>query len=298
MIPESLQWPRHRPWVVLDTDTYNEIDDQFALVYCLLAAERFDLKAVHAAPFHNARSSGPGDGMAKSAEEIGRVLHSMDREDVTVKEGSKRWLQASGEPEDSPAAQNLIRLARDCPERLYVIAIGAPTNIANAFLLEPSIREKVVVLWLGGHPYNHYHTSEFNIMQDPASSRVLLEPETSLVRFPCANVAAHLTISLPEMEKFVKGRGAVGDYLCEIFAGFEHVDLTKPYTSKVIWDIAPVAWLIKESLVSTAIISCPLLTDGLTWSHDLRRHLTREAYALDRDAIFKDFFERLPQASR
>ena len=40
---------------VLDTDTYNEIDDQFALVYALLSPN-VQLEAVYAAPFFNALS--------------------------------------------------------------------------------------------------------------------------------------------------------------------------------------------------------------------------------------------------
>jgi len=59
--------------MVLDTDTYNEIDDQFALVYALLSSN-LRVEAVYAAPFHNARSTGPGDGMEKSYEEILRIL--------------------------------------------------------------------------------------------------------------------------------------------------------------------------------------------------------------------------------
>jgi len=35
---------------VLDTDTYNEIDDQFALVQALLSPDRIALEAVYAAP--------------------------------------------------------------------------------------------------------------------------------------------------------------------------------------------------------------------------------------------------------
>ena len=38
--------------MVLDTDTYNEIDDQFALVYALMSAN-LSLEAVYAAPFFN-----------------------------------------------------------------------------------------------------------------------------------------------------------------------------------------------------------------------------------------------------
>jgi len=36
--------------MVLDTDTYNEVDDQFALVYALRSVERLNVQAVYAAP--------------------------------------------------------------------------------------------------------------------------------------------------------------------------------------------------------------------------------------------------------
>ena len=49
--------------VILDTDTYNEIDDQFALATAMLAPDRIDLVCVTAAPFHNENSTSFGDGM-------------------------------------------------------------------------------------------------------------------------------------------------------------------------------------------------------------------------------------------
>jgi purine nucleosidase len=66
------------PRMVLDTDTYNEIDDQFALVHALLSPQRVQLEAIYAAPFHNDRSRGPGDGMHKSFEEIHRMLDLLE----------------------------------------------------------------------------------------------------------------------------------------------------------------------------------------------------------------------------
>ena len=42
---------------VLDTDTYNEIDDQYAVAYGLLSPQRMSLEAIYAAPFVNDRSS-------------------------------------------------------------------------------------------------------------------------------------------------------------------------------------------------------------------------------------------------
>ena len=64
---------------VIDTDTFNEIDDQFALAYALLSPERMSIEAIYAAPYFNHRSTGPGDGMQKSYEEILRLLHLMGR---------------------------------------------------------------------------------------------------------------------------------------------------------------------------------------------------------------------------
>jgi hypothetical protein len=62
----QLKAPTGKVRMVLDTDTYNEVDDQFALAYAFLSKERIELEAVYAAPFHNKRSEGPADGMEKS----------------------------------------------------------------------------------------------------------------------------------------------------------------------------------------------------------------------------------------
>ena len=74
-----LQAPAGKVRMVLDTDTYNEIDDQFALTYALLSPDKLSVEAIYAAPFHNSRSNGPGDGMEKSYEEILRLLEFLGR---------------------------------------------------------------------------------------------------------------------------------------------------------------------------------------------------------------------------
>ena len=62
---KNLEVPRHPIDVVLDTDTFNETDDQFALSYLLRSSDKLTLKGICAAPFHNELSSGPEDGMGK-----------------------------------------------------------------------------------------------------------------------------------------------------------------------------------------------------------------------------------------
>ena len=75
---ERLQPPKGKVKMVIDTDTYNEIDDQFALVYALLSPEQLSVEALYAAPFFNRRASSPGDGMEKSYDEILRLLERLE----------------------------------------------------------------------------------------------------------------------------------------------------------------------------------------------------------------------------
>jgi hypothetical protein len=51
MMQERLAPPRGRVRVVIDTDTANEIDDQFALAWALLRPDKLDVVAVTAEPF-------------------------------------------------------------------------------------------------------------------------------------------------------------------------------------------------------------------------------------------------------
>jgi inosine-uridine nucleoside N-ribohydrolase len=289
---ELLEPPAGQVRMVLDTDTYNEIDDQFALVYTLLSPERMTCEAIYAAPFHNQRSSGPGDGMLRSYEEIGRVLERLGRApDGFVYQGSTAWLPAPDQPVPSAAADDLIARARaDGDGPLYAVAIGAITNIASALLTAPDIAERIVVVWLGGQPSGWHHTREFNLSQDLPAARVLFDSGVALVRIPCINVAEHLRTTQAEMERFVKGRGAIGDYLFEIFSGYYDQHYAR---SKEIWDIGPIAWLVDPAWVETTLVHSPILTNQQTWSHDSQRHLTREARVIRRDPIFGDLFRKL-----
>lgn len=287
-----LQPPTGRVPMVLDTDTYNEIDDQFAVAYALLAAERLDVEALYAAPFYNDRSSGPEDGMEKSYEEIHRVLARMDRAtEGFVFRGSRSYLPAKEQPVPSEAATDLIARAlapREGP--LYVLAIGAITNVASAILLEPEIIKHIVVVWLGGHPHNWPTTREFNLQQDVPAAQVVLDSGVPFVQIPCKNVAEHLTTTKAELAAHIAGHGPLADYLYEILGDYSADHFA---WAKVIWDISTVAWMINSAWVPTVLTHTPVLTDQVTWSQDRSRHLMREAVHCDRNAIFGDLFRRL-----
>lgn len=294
---QRLTPPDGKVSLVLDTDTYNEIDDQFALVHALLSPERLSLEAVYAAPFWNKRSENPGDGMEKSYEEILRLLDLLNHsQDGYVFRGSTQYLKDECTPVESEAAQDLITKARQSRKTpLYVAAIGAATNVASALLLAPDIAEKIVVLWLGGHPTHFHHNQEFNLRQDPAAARVLLDCGAPFIRIPCRGVAEHLRTTVAEMALYLQGKNPLADYLFQIFADYEPDGALA--WSKVIWDVAVIAWLLNPDWVPTVLQPSPLLTQELTWSHKGSRPLMREAQYSKRDAIFQDLFRKIQSFS-
>ncbi len=290
---KMLQHPTKRPVrMVFDTDTYNEIDDQFALVYALISPE-LNVRAVYAAPFHNGRSSGPGDGMEKSYEEILRVLSKLDRSpDGFAFKGSTHYLADAKNPERSDAALDLIERAKKSSpdDPLYVGAVGAITNVSNAILIEPSIIRNIVIVWLGGNGHHWPHQREFNFRQDLNASRVIFDSGVPFVQLPCTPVVTHFATTVPEMERYVGGRGPIGDYLLEIFKDY-HKDHFA--WSKVLWDMTAVAWLVNDRWLPSDLVHSPIVTDNYTFSFDNSRHLIRAVNFVHRDPIFRDFFTKL-----
>ena len=292
---EMLQPPTGQVRMVLDTDTYNEIDDQFAVVHALLSPEHLNVEALYAAPFHNNRSANAEDGMEKSYDEILRLLDFLNvpAEDFVYR-GSRAFLSDKETPVPSDAATDMIEraLTKDTDEPLYVVAVGAITNVASAILIAPEIIERIVVIWLGGNPLYWPHTREFNLAQDIPSAQVVLDCGVPFVWLPARGVVSHLHTTVAEMERYVQGRGRVGDYLVQIFKAYSSDHFA---WSKVIWDISATAYLVNPGWVPTEIVHSPILTEAATWSLDNSRHLMRVATEVNRDAIFRDLFEKLQE---
>jgi len=294
-LEKQLRRPTGPVDVVLDTDAYNEIDDQYAIAYLLASEPDLRTKAIYAAPFLNQKSSSPEDGMEKSFEEILKIKSLCGKDSVPTLRGSTRYLPDEKTPVESEAARDLVKRAMtytsDNP--LYVLAIGAITNVASAILMEPAICQRIVVVFLGGDGLHMPPRPEFNLMQDIAAGRVVFGCGVPLVQLPCYGVVTHLSVTEPELRHHLKGKSALGDYLYEVTCRDAIADGGNSCWSRVIWDIATVAWLVSDNFVETATIPSPIPTYDHAYVHDPRRHIIKSAYFLHRDAIFQDLFEKI-----
>ena len=337
--------------MILDTDTANEIDDQFALTWALLSPDRIKFEGVTAEPYsfqHHRpellradeiiKAGGPNDadeaklvgeyrgwvegltglgkdpaelafvppdeGMEQSYQEILMVYGKLGRDPGDqVFRGSPGYLTSFDAPIRSPAAEHIIeRALAPSDDPLYVSAIGCVTNIASALLMAPEIIRNMVVVWTSAYPSNSHlgNAPSLNLVQDRLASQLLFECGVAHVYLPGFHVGAQLRISLQEMGTWVRGKGAIGDYLYHLFT-HNPIHAQRGVTdiawrTWVIWDIINIAWLLNPDWVPSDLRSSPRLDDDLYWRHPGNRHLMREAYDINRDAIFHDLYLKLEQA--
>ncbi len=281
--------------LVIDSDAFNEIDDQFAIAYALNSPQFFEVKALLAAPFFNEKSASPGDGMEKSLCEIKRVT-ALCESGAPAFAGARDYLPANGQAVESPACDELIRLVKATPpgRRLYVAAIGALTNIASALIKAPEIRDRMTVYWLGANAVQFQDQNEFNLRQDRRAAQTLFDSGTPVVWFPCRGVCSHLSLSLWEAEHWLAGRGKLAGALCGLLRQSGAVGMGQ---SRILWDIAPIAALCNPACVQTVELPSPIVAEG-----PLRLLPTRPAVqyvqAIARDLVFKDFFAAIGGLAR
>lgn len=294
---ERLESPQGPVDVVLDTDTANEVDDQFALSYMLASKDKLRVKAIYAAPFFNENSTGPADGMEKSYQEILKLLelaHCDSYKEVVFK-GSADYLPDEKTPVRSPAAEDLANRAMGySPEApLYVVAIGALTNIASALLLEPSIADKIVLVWLGGHAWDWPDNREFNAQQDVAADRVVFDSGAAIVQLPCQGVVSAFRVSGPELRKHLWGKNSLGDYLVTLVEESQQAWGAGPCWSRPIWDVTAVAWLMSGRFMRDRLEPSPIFQYDHHYSFDKTRAPIKYVYYIERDDLFQDLFQKL-----
>ena len=301
---QRLQRPDLPADVVIDTDTYNQVDDLYAISYLILSEDRLHLQAILAAPFFSPpelgrlrQNSSPREGMEQSYAAILELLQVMDRSDLADKvfRGSEFNLADEKTPVDSPAARELIRLAREhSPERpLYVIAIAALTNVASAILAAPDIADRIVVVWLGGHSFDWKTCDDFNALQDIAAVRVVFGCGAAVVQLPCNGVVSDFRISRIELEYRLKGKNRLCDYLLEQTLNLMAKSSGPAIWSKPLWDVVTVAWLLDPAFTDDRYEHSPIFEYDLHYAWDHTRHLIKYVYHIDRDRIYEDLFARL-----
>lgn len=299
---KNLQVPQGKIDVILDTDAFNEIDDQYALCYLVKNPQKLAVKGICAAPFTKPHAATPKIGMEKSYDEILNLLKKLGREDLCsrVYKGAETYLADEQTPSVSPAAQFMAEAAKEySPEKpLYIVAIGAITNVASALLLNPEMKETCVIVWLGGKAQHMPQPcGEFNMRQDIAAARVVFSSGAPLVQLPCAGVVDRFIITEHELRHWLSGKNELCDYLCDITVALGNQRWPGIPWAKPLWDVTAVAWLLNdgEKFMKSRLVPSPVPQYDWCYGMNVDGHLMQYVYYIERDVLMDDLFRRLAE---
>ncbi len=274
--------------VILDTDIYNECDDQFALSYLIKSQDRFNIEAITIAPFHHHNSISIPEGTEESYKEVLKICKWLDF-DTTDKvfKGATDFIE-EGYEETNEAVEKIIEIAHK-NTKTYILSIGAITNLGLAIKKDPTIVPKIEVIWLGGHSFLSQNNIETNF-KDIQAVRIVFKSKVKLTIIPVKNVSSNLRTSIYELEHFLKGKSELCDYLCRRFYndGFNGI-----HERRVIWDISVVAYMINKRWFEIREISCPEIKEDTSYGMTENNHKITIVDYLDVDKIYKDLFEKL-----
>lgn len=281
--------------IILDTDAYNEVDDQFCIAYLMKRPDRINLLSINAAPFFNSNSTGPEDGMERSYQEILKLRGMIDpNSEIPVYRGSREFLKDRNTPVESDACENIINTVMSSEEKVIIVAIGAITNVASAILKCPEVAERAAVIWLGGHaihlPFKDGRGVEFNMRGDIPAAQVVFDSGIDLLQIPCKGVCGAMTTTWHELDYYLRGKNAVSDYLIDIV---KNVSSHKYAGSRVIWDVSAATVLLCPEAYEMDVCMCPRIEDNGKYTLSDGRHRYLYVNMLYRDRYFADLFRTL-----
>jgi len=247
--------------VVLDCDTANEVDDQFAIAHALgLPEGTLDVRGVISVHNTTAHGTGSRDMYQEEAERVAALCGS----NVPCVPGAEHPMESREEPVPSAGLEFLVEEARKRP--LTIIATGPATDVASLLLAEPESRENVRIVWLGGFgdeaTYRLWHSrmGELNGRADISAWRMLLEGPSNLLHVPTWPAPAKILVDPASFAGELRALGRpIASYLAEILQLWSAEHGGQPGGGKELWDLACVAAVADPAAVKAEPLAVPTL---------------------------------------
>lgn len=272
--------------IILDTDLYNEIDDQIALAYVLKSKNILNLEAVTIAPFtkgeYNTKTS-----IDKSYETTKKIfkLCNEDNNKIIYKGAVKYFTKDPNQTNE--AVEKIIQTALK-NDKTYILSIACLTNVALAIKKDPSILKKIEVIWLGTN-FLFMENDDFNFIQDIEAVKYVLDSKVKITIIPTCPVSYGLMISKYELESRIKNANDLCNYFCRIFID----DYGIKKIRRPIWDISAIAYIINKEWFRTMEISCPKIKKDTSFKLTKFRHKIKFVHSLNSNKIYDDLFSKI-----
>ncbi len=288
--------------VIIDTDAANEADDQYAIVHALLSP-RLDIRALIAAHFGEEKSP---SSMEDSYQEILHILQllnsSKDVFRVPVFRGAEHKLTCIEESQDSEGARAIVQEAlRTDPHPLFVLCLGALTNVASALLMEPAISQRMTVIWIGGNSYPEGGW-EYNLKNDLIAAQYVFSSEVSLWQIPRI-VYQMMLVSMAELAVRVQPHGKIGAYLFNHMVQWGQTFWGKRSQMRTgecwyLGDSPAVGLLLNEHEFCYHMQNAPLIHEDFSYDLTASNRQIRVYDSIDSRFILEDLYAKLLMLER
>ena len=267
--------------VIIDTDIGNSWDDQFALAYLLKSEDIFEINAITIEPFKHIESESIFDNQELSYNEIIKISKFIN------KDTENKIYRFS----NNKSVNKIIQIANRS-EKTYILAIGALTNISNAIRKNPSIIDKIEIIWLGGNSIEYGNNQEFNFMQDTKAVQDVINSNVKITIIPARNVATELMINISELQSKLDMNNELSKYLCNRFQNDSFYGVKQ---ERVIWDISVVAYLRNKNWFKTEENLKLFVTPELNYiiNNEKQSNNINIVKYMDRNKIYNDLFNQL-----
>lgn len=272
--------------VIIDTDAACEADDPFAIAHALMS-KMLEVKGICAEHFVAEGS------MEQSFRMICRVVDAMEAE-VPVLHGCTGKL--SGQKEVSEAAQFIIDEAMKEDELpLYILCIGAVTNVAQALRAESQIADRVTIVCIGGNPIGCTDPGwEFNFGNDVEAANTVLHSGTKVWLIP-NNVYGTMHIGFAEIQKRIYPYGEIGKLLYENLVSFYSSE-NAAWSAGESWSLgdSPAVGVVLEPNCGS-FMECPAphVNEDTSYSYPEGTNTIRVYTSINSRFIIEDFISKL-----
>ena len=190
-------------------------------------------------------------------------------------------------PQESEGVNFILKRALQDQDRrpLWIVSLGACTNVASAYLKRPDIAGRVIVLWHGRTRWPD-KAWNFNVYNDLKAARILLTSKLPLVLF---DTGTYLRCPMQESEQKLRPYGPLGRFLHEFRLRKEWYQSP----TKGFFDLGDIAALVDPTLVYWEVVEAPSINWDMRYEHGKRHGKMVRIYQIDRDQTFELLYSKL-----
>ena len=273
--------------VIIDSDTACEADDPFAIAHALMSPKLI-VRAIVAEHFAE-----PGS-MRRSHEAIRRLLSAMRREENLLE--GEEWPLDPDAPMSEGVQFIIDEALREDDRPLFVLCLGALSNLARAMREAPEIVGRMTVVTIGGHGYDlsPIPFREFNFGNDVDAANALLCSGAEIWQIPVPAYGSIRT-GLAELQCRVYPHDDAGRYLFEQMVRYNESPAAgwTPGESWSLGDSPEVAVTLDPSCGRFHTQAARFVNPDTTYSDRETGRFVRLYDTVDSRYVLEDFFSKL-----